>query len=405
MGANFYIRKPNKIGFCVIELYFSYKGNELRFPTGLKVKFNHWNRKHQNIYTADLLAVEKNDRLRLIKNTIENIYLSSLNKGIAPNNAYLTSELNFNLNKPIAAVKTFTEHFKDFAELQKPPLKSELTYKKYKTVLRHLEKFQSVVKYPLLFENLNDLFYFKFTEYCTNVLKNNKNTISKHFKVLNCFLRWSQENKFYINPVPIKFKAIEQRQEVIFLTKDEFLTLYNAEIQNKRLSNVRDLFCFGCVTAIRYSAMQRLTQNNLQNGFIFYKADKSKKQPRVPLTEYAKQIIDKHNGNEQLLPQISNQKANNYLKELAEKLQLNRIVTQFEFKGNEKTEVFYKLYEKLSFKISKKTCVSLLFSLGVAPEIIGMFSANNPETLKHYLGMDNSQATNQYLDAFNNLEK
>jgi len=63
------------------------------------------------------------------------------------------------------------------------------------------------------------------------------------------------------------------------------------------------------------------------------------------------------------------------------------------------------LHEILSFKISKKTCVSLLFSLGVAPEIFGKFSANNPETLKHYLGLDSTQATSQYLEAFNNLEK
>ncbi len=318
-------------------------------------------------------------------------------------NTNLANELNEKLNKPVKEIKSFFDYYNEFLKIQQPPAVDKKTFQKYKTVLNHLTDFEQQTNYKISFESLNDLFYFKFFEYSTGI-DNNKNTFTKHVKCVNRFSRWCYEKKYYSGNL-IKFKATEQRQEVVFLGKDEFLKLYNAQIDSKRLSNVRDLFCFGCVTAIRFSAMQRLTADNLQNDHIFYKADKSNKQPRVPLTDFAKQIIEKHKGNERLLPQISNQKANNYLKELAEKLELYRVVTQFQFIGNTKTEVFYKLHEILSFKISKKTCVSLLYSLGVAPETIGKFSANSPETLKHYLGIYTEQATNQYLDAFNNLEK
>jgi len=47
----------------------------------------------------------------------------------------------------------------------------------------------------------------------------------------------------------------------------------------------------------------------------------------------------------------------------------------------------------------------LLHGLGVQPEIIGMFTANTPETLKHYLGTDKTKANQQFLDVFDSLEK
>lgn len=406
MKVNFYlIKRPDKDDLCRIYLFCRYEGNEFKFNTEEKVKIKHWNKKQQYILTADLKASEKNERLRFIRKNIDTAFYFYKNQGIAPNNELLKEKLNELINKKPIIIKTFFEYYIEFLELQKPPYKDQKTLQKFKTVLNHLQTFEIQYNYKINFNTLNDVFETKFYDYFFKKSKSPDNTFSKYMKCINQFLKWSFEKNYYSAPKHIYFKVKEKKQEIIFLNASEFLSLYNAEIVNKRLANIRDLFCFGCVTGMRFAAMQRLTTNNIQGNFIFYIADKSKKPTLVPLTDYAKNIIEKHKGNAFLLPQITNQKANKYLKELTQNLGFERIISQQEFKRSETKLVHYKLYEKLSFKISKKTCVTLLHGLGVQPEIIGIFTANTPETLKHYLGTDKTQAIEQFLDVFDSLEK
>jgi len=409
MVVNFYLKsQPDKQNFHRIYLYFRYNAKELQFYTGEKILKKQWNKK-QFVNSGVNDAAKINDRLKFIKEKILEIYRFYQNKGIIPNNEILRDELNKVVNKEVIKEKSFYEYFSDFLEIQKPPQKSKLTYGKFKNVLNHLQNFEKQYNYKINYLSLNDVFFSKFYTYFIEVLNNNDNTFYKYLKSINQFVKWSYEKEYLTSNRPYYFKIKEKKQIVFFLDSDEFLTLYNSRIENKRLENVRDLFCFGCVTAIRFSAMQRLTTNNIQkiNGkeVIFYVADKSKKPTIVPLTEYAKNIIEKHKGNQYLLPQISNKNANLYIKEIFEILGLSRIITQMQFKGSETKEIHYKLNEKLSFKISKKTCVTLLHGLGVQPEIIGLFTANTPETLKHYLGTDKTKANQQFLDVFDSLEK
>ena len=405
MKVNFYLMKPDKNKLCRIYLFFRYNANELRFSTNIKIISKHWNKKEHYIYSADNLAADRNERLRLIEKSITEIYTNFQSIGIIPNNETLTNKLNEILNKPIEKIKSFFDYFTDFLQLQLPPAKDKKTHDKIKTVYNHLKNFEKTANYLITFERLNDVFFNKFFEFCTNNLDLERSTIARYVKILNQFNLWAFEKEFYNLNRPIKFKVKECKQLVIFLNKDEFLKLYNANIENKRLSNIRDLFCFGCVTGIRFAAMQRLTINHIQDKFIFYNADKSNKQTLVPITDFSKSIIEKHKGNKYLLPQISNQKANIYLREVAEKLELNRIVTQLQFKGSKTNEAHYKLYEKLSFKISKKTCITLLSTLGVNPETIGIFTANNMETIKHYLGNDNTESVKKFLNAFDSISE
>lgn len=414
MTTNFYlVNRPDKNDLCRINLHFNYNGTIFKFNTGVKVKKKHWNNKKQFVNIGDNDNSIKNDILRLINTKINEAYNYFRSKGIAPDNDILKTKLDELINKKVVKEKSFYDYFNDYLEIQKPPQKSVNTHKKFVTTLNHLQNFENHANYKISFYSLDDIFFSKFYNYFIEILDNGDNAFSKYIRSLNQFLKWSFEKNYYIAAKPIFFKVKEKSQTIFNLNADEFLLLYNTEIENKRLSNIRDLFCFGCVTGIRFAAIQRLTANHIQfineynHDFIVYLPDKTvnKKTISVPLSEYAKQIIEKHKGNEFLLPQISNQKANKYLKELAEFIELNRIITKVRHQGSKTKEIHYKLHEVISFHTSKKTCASLLFKLGVPAETIVLFTSNTLETIKRYIGIDKTDANNSYINAFNSLDK
>lgn len=97
--------------------------------------------------------------------------------------------------------------------------------------------------------------------------------------------------------------------------------LQEAEINDQKLAQVRDVFCFTCWTGQRYSDIEKLTREDLMetsDGKLEWHLYTTKTQSRikVPITPYAEDILNKYKGNKHPLPKYSNQKMNEYLKEL-----------------------------------------------------------------------------------------
>ena len=93
---------------------------------------------------------------------------------------------------------------------------------------------------------------------------------------------------------------------------------------SERLENVRDLFIFSCFTGLAYIDVANLTQDNIRKSFdgnlwIITKRQKTNTDVNVPLLDIPKMILKKYKGNlpdGKILPVISNQKLNAYLKKL-----------------------------------------------------------------------------------------
>ena len=122
-----------------------------------------------------------------------------------------------------------------------------------------------------------------------------------------------------------KFKEVEQ----VFLYTDDLKSIMDKEIQNERLSLVRDLFVFACFTGFAYSDCKKLKPEDLitdrkgRKWITIYRT-KSNTPCRVPLLPIADQIIKKYEhhpiclNNGVLLPMLTNQKYNSYLKEIGD---------------------------------------------------------------------------------------
>lgn len=164
------------------------------------------------------------------------------------------------------------------------------------------------------------------------------NTVMKHLqrlrKIVNLAyqLEWIEKDPF------IRWKPTFEQKQRDFLGQNELSNLETYHFPIDRLDRVRDLFVFSCYTGISYSDIMGLTKNNLIIGmdgksWIATKRLKTKTTVRVPLLEPAQKILDKYEGHPvtmhsgTLLPKITNEKTNLYLKEIADAVGIKKNLT------------------------------------------------------------------------------
>lgn len=258
-----------------------------------------------------------NDGKEVTAKTIKDIYLGKDEKSIS-----LISYLN--------------DHIKEIAQLtsQYKPT----TIKRYETIQRHLEEFLGINSNESIKLNNVDL---KLIEQFNHFLKTKKgisiNTAAKYLTLLKgVFLKALRQDTISKNPfVNFTFKTIEVTKE--FLTQDELNKLETAKIDNTSLDKVRDTFLFSAYTGLRFSDAYELKasdvkkENDGQYWITIKKIIKTGKPLRIPLLNKALKIVEKHKKfaevTGRLLPIISNQKTNTYLKILADLVGIDKKLT------------------------------------------------------------------------------
>ena len=164
------------------------------------------------------------------------------------------------------------------------------------------------------------------------------NAVMKHIQrlrkmiTLAYHLDWIEKDPF------VKFKPHLERRERGFLTPEELEAIESVKLEIPRLKKVRDLFIFSCYTGISFGDLILLRPQNLVIGidkkfWIITRREKNGNQVKVPLLAKAMNLLEEYKNNEEcrlkhsLLPTITNQKANSYLKEIAAKCGVKKNLT------------------------------------------------------------------------------
>lgn len=154
------------------------------------------------------------------------------------------------------------------------------------------------------------------------------NTVMKHIQrvrkmvTLAYHLEWIPKDPF------VRWKSTFEKKEREFLSDNELSIMENFDFEIDRLDRVRDLFIFSCYTGISYVDIMNLTKNNLVIGidgrtWIITKRQKTKSAVKVPLLGKAEEVVEKYKDHpmtrvtNSILPRITNEKLNQYLKEVA----------------------------------------------------------------------------------------
>lgn len=208
---------------------------------------------------------------------------------------------------------------------------SRATYIRHETSRRNLERFLRDA-YQVDDINLKDVdhvFIKDYEAYLRTTRNCNNNSTVKYIKNFGKIIKeamnrdWVQANPFR----NIKFHLEEVDKP--FLSQVELNRIMKREFAITRIAQVRDVFVFCCFTGLAFIDVKTLTAKDLEQGvdgnlWIRKQRNKSKQWAHIPLLPQAKQIIDQYRSKPQcqrkgvLLPVLSNQKMNAYLKEIAD---------------------------------------------------------------------------------------
>ncbi|WP_026630090.1 site-specific integrase [Dyadobacter alkalitolerans] len=204
------------------------------------------------------------------------------------------------------------------------------TYMRYQTTLRHTEEFITWNYKTKDFDvrKLNFKFISDFEFYLKGVKKVGHNATMKYLANLKKIVLICVKNDIIAKDPFFAFKFAKHEVDRIALTEHELRTVANKVFEIPRLEQVRDIFLFCCYTGLAYADVAKLSKMDIIEGrsgemWINIKRQKTDSASRIPLLPPALKLLKKYESqlerlDKHLLPVLSNQKMNAYLKEIGD---------------------------------------------------------------------------------------
>jgi integrase len=366
-----------------IYMNFAFDGKRFQFYCGYRINKNQWNEEEQrvrrnNLTENGITSTELNGHLDDIRKTVTDIYRESKALKLSPSVQYIREELKKRLGdekKPSSFFDLF-EQFIESESMSSTWTKGTIT--KFKTNLNHLKRFQEAKRYKVEFDSIDETFFNRYIAFQRDVLDHRNTTIAKNLKIFKWFMNWAtkkghNKNLAYKDYNP-DLKGTTRSQKIVFLTWEELMKVYHLPIAKKYLEHTRDVFCFCCFTGLRHSDVYNLKRSNIKQHTIELTTIKTEDALIIDLNDYSRAILAKYKGiafkGDKCLPVISNQKMNDYLKELGQLAELNQSETITYYKGAERKEKTYQKWELLTSHVGRKTFVSNALFFNIPAEVI-----------------------------------
>ncbi len=284
---------------------------------------------------------------------------------------------------------------------------TDSTYKKFSTVKNHIREFKKNANFEYFDENgLNEY---------VNFLREKKDmrnsSVGKQIGFLKWFLRWSFKKGYNHNIAYETFKPKLKTtpKKVIFLTWDELNKLKDYQIPKDKqyLERVRDVFLFCCFTSLRYSDVRNLKRSDVKPDHIEVTTVKTADSLVIELNDHSKAILEKykdvHFENNIALPVISNQKMNDYLKELGELAGIDEPIRETYYKGNKRIDEVTPKYALLSTHAGRRTFICNALALGIPAQVVMKWTGHSDyKAMKPYIDVADDIKANA-MARFNKL--
>ncbi len=334
----FYVRKNqvNKAGKASIMIRLTIDGGTSQFSSKLEVEPELWDVKGQKMSGSSLKARQLNSLLDEIRTSLRNHF-----HDIEALETYVTAEKVRNAFLGITVrrqtlLETFRKHNEDVQKLIGIS-KSAATYAKYDRCMRRLEEFMQA-KYrirDIALKEISHLFITDFETYLRTENGCNENTTAKFMQTFRMIIIMAKNNGWIFADPFINYKIRLKRVDRGYLTESEIKTIIKKQFACKRLEQVRDIFIFACFTGLAYIDVRNLTKENIQTSFdgklwIMTHRHKTQTPVNVPLLKISQAILEKYEGTQpdgRLLPVLSNQKLNSYLKEIGDLCGITKNIT------------------------------------------------------------------------------
>jgi site-specific recombinase XerD len=341
MSILFYVKssKATKNGLLPIYQRITINGVRIELSTSRFIEKSKWNTAAGKIKGTTEEARLINSHLDILKTKVYETEKWMINNNEEINAQTFKNKLLGIDEKQRKLILIFEDHNKKMKELVGREY-SINTYKKYETTLSHTKEFlkhqYSINDISIKLVNiafLNDFdFYLRNTKNCNN------NSTIKYIRnfgkiIKQCYVNdWIEKDPF------IKYKSKVKEIERVYLSEKEIQSIIEKDFKTERLSLVRDIFLFSCFTGLAYIDVKNLTKSHISFGidgekWIFTHRQKTESASKIPILPVTQMVIDKYADNPEcinqnkLLPILSNQKMNAYLKEIAGVCEIEKELT------------------------------------------------------------------------------
>jgi integrase len=381
-NVRFYLdSKADKQGEQRIMYSFTYQGKQMRKATGIKLKPKFFSMKKQVILDSCGDAKTLNDRLTAIKQTANDMFVELQVKGTLNEH-----HVNEKLHEAVRGKKyeaTFWGYFEKFIAVHELTRKKDFA-KSRRSTLRFLQKFENETGYTISFETLNMTFYQRFQDYCIS-LQNSNNTIAGRVRNLKAALNWCKKQGVKIHPDVEYFQAKWEETNHIALALADLQALEKLDLEdNTRLQNVRDMFLLGSYTGLRYSDLSRLRTEHITGETITINIEKTSDILSIPIIPQARRILDRYPYVN--FRRISQQKFNDYIKEVCKMAGFNENVIRTYRTGTKTIEKIQEKWECVASHTMRRTFVTVSHSIGMDDHTIMKITGHkNYQNFKKYL--------------------
>ena len=328
----FYIRKQKnyKGGAMPIYMRITVNGKRADMSAGRECEPVKWNSHAGRAIGTKEEIKSLNNYLDSLQSKVRDAHQALIDANQTITTESLLNQFTGKTQKSRYLMQLFTEHNAKVKALIGNGFEAN-TLKGYNTSEKHLTGYlqNEYGKTDIEISQLNHAFITGFEFYLKAECKISGVSAAKYIKHLkkivnHCIANnWLKQNPF------INFKSSAKAKERTYLTQQELDAITNKKFVVERLVQVRDVFVFCCYTGLSYADVKKLRRNEIGIGmdgdkWIFTSRQKTDTSSRIPLLPVALTILNRYQDHPQcenkglLLPVLSNQKMNAYLKEIAD---------------------------------------------------------------------------------------
>lgn len=398
MGSiKYYLNKgKGNEGSRPIMISYHFNGQRLFYYTGLRIAENEFNQYGKYPAKPDCIdRVYINNRLLLIRNTLGEIENEALAGGKVLSPDLFRTALNDRFKarpqvEPEQEARVTLKQYFDIYINDMPNRTNENTGRKlskalpvkYTTVKNLFIDFCKKEGREYDFQDIDALFFDRFTAYLMNTKNYAVNTYGRTIKFVKTILNKAKEqgyNDYTAYQTALKTKAFEE-SESIYLNEDELNKIRTLELAERPgLDRVRDLFLIGCETGLRFSDYTTIKTEDvdIKKNRLRVLAKKTGRKVVIPLSPDVLNILRKYDF---VLPKaISNQKFNVALKEIAELAKITDTVVTNITKGGVLETTVNKKYELVTSHVARRSFATNQIKKGREPMLIMAITGHKTE--------------------------
>lgn len=321
-----YKSRANKKGQAPIVFRITINNLKTEIYTGIFIDLPSWDSNKEKVRGKNELANEINSQLVMLKSKAVKAYNALIEKEIPITAEGVKLRINGDDEDTQTLLKVFLYH-NSLIERGVGTTCTKATLTKYRTLEGKIKKYlhHQYQRKDIFLKELNHQFIVNFEVYLKKVEGISHNPTIKYIqflkKIINMAIAhsWLDKNPFQ------NFKCSLKEVERGYLSKEELDKIRQKEIANERLTIVKDIFVFCCYTGLSYADVKKLTTHGIVVGvdgskWINSIRKKTGTRISVPILPIAAEMLAKYESERKgnLLPVLSNQKMNAYLKEIGD---------------------------------------------------------------------------------------